>query len=313
MPIEIYLSLLILLFFLVDVYSYFRLLSDKNTGSHLSYWTLVLALTALPFVLKGQGTLIVWFVGFIPCGIKVKMLSDARARTTQLVAQKSFAEFLKYSALPPETELTRDPKESFKNRKMGVERIRAGAVRLGLALALFSVYKLLFDSPKMVLVSHCYNVFFTAFLAVGLGTFVEGCIMRGTGYRVPKLFDSPLRSSSLQDFWSRRWNLLFQRTAYRDIFLPLKRKGFSSIFCVFAVFLFSGLLHEYLIILLDSRFSGFQLLFFLLQAVGFVVSNRVKTGLLNTTIRARTFALIWLFGTSYFFFIDFVKIFPQIY
>ncbi|CAN6268279.1 unnamed protein product [Urochloa humidicola] len=58
-------------------------------------------------------------------------------------------------------------------------------------------------------------------------------------------FDRPYLSSSLRDFWGRRWNLAVSDLLRRCVFLPVRaRLGGSAAAGVLASFVVSGLMHE---------------------------------------------------------------------
>jgi alginate O-acetyltransferase complex protein AlgI len=68
-------------------------------------------------------------------------------------------------------------------------------------------------------------------------------LWRRQGVAVRPLFDEPLRSRSLEEFWSRRWNLAFSEMLQVAVRRPLlARLGARA--ATFASFLVSGLLHE---------------------------------------------------------------------
>jgi len=82
------------------------------------------------------------------------------------------------------------------------------------------------------------------FLLVHLGfSEILFSLVRTSGWPVEPLFQSPLRSSSLREFWGQRWNLAFVDMNKR-LFLPLFPKNGNKSFTVFGIFIFSGLLHE---------------------------------------------------------------------
>ena len=68
-------------------------------------------------------------------------------------------------------------------------------------------------------------------------------LTQAIGWKVKPLFESPLRSSSLSNFWSQRWNRPFVELN-KIFFLPwlVQRLGMRS--AIFVIFLISGLLHE---------------------------------------------------------------------
>jgi hypothetical protein len=67
-----------------------------------------------------------------------------------------------------------------------------------------------------------------------------------SGLKTAKMMDSPvLKSDSIADFWSRRWNYLVHCALKRGVYKQI-RKYRSATFASLAVFLASGLIHEYL-------------------------------------------------------------------
>ena len=106
------------------------------------------------------------------------------------------------------------------------------------------------------------------FLALFTGTFAT--ILALAGFDPMQTFDSPLlHSTSISDFWSRRWNLLIHGLFRRSVFRPLLRRGFPPWAAGGLAFAISGAFHEYAFALHqpDQWASlGRCLLFFLVQA-----------------------------------------------
>jgi alginate O-acetyltransferase complex protein AlgI len=88
-------------------------------------------------------------------------------------------------------------------------------------------------------------------------------VFRALGYGVEKLWDNPIASTSLMEFWGRRWNRIFSGMLRETLFLPLSRRVGAGL-ALFAVFFYSGLLHENLSFAAMSGF-GLPLLYFLIQ------------------------------------------------
>ena len=87
------------------------------------------------------------------------------------------------------------------------------------------------------------------------------------------LFRTPLRSTSLAEFWGRRWNLAFSEMTTLVVFRPL-RGPLGTGPATFAAFAFSGLLHELAISLPVRDGFGLPLLYFAVQAVGMQCEQR---------------------------------------
>jgi hypothetical protein len=101
---------------------------------------------------------------------------------------------------------------------------------------------------------------------------IVSLLWQSVGVRAEPIMSTPLRSTSLGEFWGKRWNLGFRQLSHELIFRPLHRRlgANSAGFLVFAV---SGLIHD-LVISLPAR-GGFGLptLYFLLQGAGMTVEH----------------------------------------
>jgi alginate O-acetyltransferase complex protein AlgI len=106
------------------------------------------------------------------------------------------------------------------------------------------------------------------------------------GRPVRPLFDRPFASRSLNDFWSRRWNLAFVEMD-RRLFLPGLVRVLGLRRSVFAVFLISGLLHEMAISYPAGRGWGGPMLYFVLQGVGLAAERRWR-------VRSRLWTFAWV-------------------
>lgn len=94
---------------------------------------------------------------------------------------------------------------------------------------------------------------------------------RRCGIAVDKLWVCPLAATSLNDFWGRRWNRIFAGMLREVLFLPLARRVGVG-WAVFAVFLYSGLLHENTSVAACSGYGG-PTVYFLLQLAGVRLEN----------------------------------------
>ena len=75
-----------------------------------------------------------------------------------------------------------------------------------------------------------------------------------TGYSVIEMNDSPLtRSTSVSEFWGRRWDLIVASGLRRGIYDPLRKVGHSRAIAALLTFIVSGLLHEYMLLMMASR------------------------------------------------------------
>ena len=94
------------------------------------------------------------------------------------------------------------------------------------------------------------------------------------GINAKPIMLAPLRSTSLAEFWGKRWNLGFRQFAHDLIFRPLQKKvgpGPASL----AVFAASGLIHEAVISLPARGGYGLPTAYFLLQGFGMAMERSV--------------------------------------
>jgi alginate O-acetyltransferase complex protein AlgI len=98
-------------------------------------------------------------------------------------------------------------------------------------------------------------------------------LLRWAGYPVPAMFNDPLESQSIGDFWSNRWNLPFVNMNRLFITRPFAdRIGFA--WAAFLAFLVSGVLHELAISYAAGGGWGLPILYFLIQSALYETERR---------------------------------------
>jgi hypothetical protein len=128
-----------------------------------------------------------------------------------------------------------------------------------------------------------------------------------TGINAAPIMRRPLESSSLADFWGKRWNLGFRQLSHEFIFQPMREiAGVPA--AMLCVFLFSGLVHELVISVPARAGYGLPTAYFLLQGAG-VALERSSAGRwlgLRGGFRGWTFAAVvtaspafWLFHPQF--------------
>jgi hypothetical protein len=105
-------------------------------------------------------------------------------------------------------------------------------------------------------------------LLLHFGAFkISALFWQRLGVDARPIMDAPLGSTSLSEFWGRRWNLGFHQVAYDMIFAPLyKRLGVGA--ASFLVFVMSGLVHDLVISLPARGGYGLPTTYFVVQGVG---------------------------------------------
>lgn len=92
------------------------------------------------------------------------------------------------------------------------------------------------------------------------------------GVKATPLMLSPLRATSLAEFWGRRWNTGFKELSWQWLFRPLQHRT-GAITATLLVFGASGLVHELVISLPARGGYGLPTFYFLLQGVGLIAER----------------------------------------
>jgi membrane bound O-acyltransferase family protein len=87
------------------------------------------------------------------------------------------------------------------------------------------------------------------------------------GIAVGKLWVNPAAATGLGDFWGRRWNRVYSGMLREIAFAPLLYRVGPK-WAMFAVFLYSGLIHEIASVAAGSGYGG-PFVYFMVQALGF--------------------------------------------
>src|SRR5216684_192955 len=110
-------------------------------------------------------------------------------------------------------------------------------------------------------------------LILHFGTFqIVALLWQSLGVKAEPIMSAPLRSTSLGEFWGKRWNLGFRQLAHELIFRPLYRR-LGAETAGFLVFVVSGLIHDFVISLPARGGYGLPTLYFLLQGAGVTVER----------------------------------------
>ncbi|MEO2013026.1 MAG: MBOAT family protein [Fuerstiella sp.] len=106
---------------------------------------------------------------------------------------------------------------------------------------------------------------------------------RHQGRDIRPIMNCPICATSVNEFWSRRWNLAFRDYASPFVFLPLARRT-SPLVAVVAGYSFSGIIHEIAISAPAGAGFGLPTLYFMLQGTGIILERAaVKSGFALTS------------------------------
>jgi predicted DCC family thiol-disulfide oxidoreductase YuxK len=124
-----------------------------------------------------------------------------------------------------------------------------------------------------------------------------------SGVAATPVMQSPISSTSLAEFWSKRWNTAFNVLVHDLAFRPLARK-FGVTCATLGVFLISGILHDLVISLPARAGFGIPTAYFLFQGVAVLVERSTvgrRLGL-GKGFRGWLFTLICAGGPAFWLF-----------
>ncbi|MFL5728478.1 MAG: MBOAT family protein [Cytophagaceae bacterium] len=160
----------------------------------------------------------------------------------------------------------------------GKELIAAGLLKLSAGL-------LLIACAKWISVSYSfYGIKFliTALLLSGISLVLHFGILnisagfwRLQGVDARTLFKAPLLSTSLSEFWDKRWNIAFSEMTALAVYRPLKNKT-GVVIAMLMAFLFSGLLHEMAISIPVKAGFGLPLLYFFIHGMVMLLERQME-------------------------------------
>ena len=98
------------------------------------------------------------------------------------------------------------------------------------------------------------------------------CLWRGFGIEARPLMNRPLSSTSLSEFWGRRWNTAFRDLTHRFLFRPCA-SWFGPRWGIVAGFLFSGAVHDLVISVPARGGYGRPTAFFVIQGAALAIER----------------------------------------
>ncbi|MFO0936855.1 MAG: MBOAT family protein [Gemmataceae bacterium] len=118
---------------------------------------------------------------------------------------------------------------------------------------------------------------------------ILSCVWRTAGCDARPIMNWPILSTSLTDFWGKRWNLAFRDLTYRYLFHPCV-KWFGAVGRMSFGFFASGLIHELVITIPAGGCYGLPTLYFLIQLFGVFLERSTWA----QPVRGRVFTALFL-------------------
>jgi hypothetical protein len=147
-----------------------------------------------------------------------------------------------------------------------LKRFAAGAIGIASGLTLAALGQHLGIPEQGALVDSTWKTLEIYLLAGGSNHLLVGSFALA-GFQLRDGFRYPILAHSILDFWNR-YNVWIHRWLKRHIFEPIGRRRRKPVLGILAVFVVSGLLHDYLFVLVDREALGWQLAFFSLHGIG---------------------------------------------
>jgi hypothetical protein len=150
----------------------------------------------------------------------------------------------------------------------------AGVIRVALGLsAIFASWYAWQMTSSLVLLTILLLPGLSLTVHFGLFNILAGAWQR-LGIPCQALFIAPLISTSLNEFWSKRWNLAYSEMVRLGVYLPLS-KGLGNRTGLLASFVFSGLLHEVAISFSVNAGYGLPMLYFVIHGALTTVEKKL--------------------------------------
>lgn len=258
-------------------------------GRGLSWTAAVALLVAAERLTVDSSALVRMFtvIGALFVGMKAVVIVEWKAQTSRALAWRRYAAFaLAWPGMRP---------GDFARPRDSVRPLSAWpgwrAVALGSVLVAAARYTWP-RSPELAFALALPG--FSLILHFGLFRLVA-VFWRGHGYDVAPPFDAPLLSTSLGEFWSRRWNRAFSEMTALAVYRPVARR-FGTAAALAAAFVLSGVLHELAISVPARGGFGGPMAYFLLHGglVGVERSLQARGRFPWTSGWGRLWTVLWL-------------------
>ena len=257
----------------VPLWGYF-IFNNPATRPGVAGWAIVVVFNACIyfFVQAPPPLLMLLYIANTFLGFKIVMANNRLGRPDKLsFIQWCLFNYAWFGMNPaPFTALPAKPlPDHISYYKIGLSRMVAGLLLINTG---YFITPLLETTAFNFIVHLLYLVGLSLILHFGILKIAAG-FLRGKGIHVTSLFKDPIQSKSLEEFWSKRWNIAFVELTTIAVLRPVKKRYGAGI-AFWISFLFSGLLHELAISLPVKSGFGKPLLYFIIQAVLIMVVEK---------------------------------------
>ncbi|MCL7043018.1 hypothetical protein MKW94_022116 [Papaver nudicaule] len=190
----------------------------------------------------------------------------------------SFQHFISIACFPINFKSTRNPRSSSPPSSSYLVYALKGLVLV--LLVYFSEYRQ-YVHPSLVHFMYCIFIYFKLELVLIITAELVEFFL---GLELEPQFNQPFLSTSLQDFWGKRWNLMVTGILRPTIYQPVQLicvRGFGKrcarLIALLATFVVSGLMHELIVYYVARVWPTWEMTgFFVLHGVSLAVEVELK-------------------------------------
>ncbi|OMO79230.1 putative acyltransferase [Corchorus capsularis] len=255
----------------------------------LSVFPVVIILLLIPFSIYSFHIGVTAWVLLWVCGFKLLLFAfDQGPLSSSSSSSSSLFDFLCQAAFPFKIK-ENPPKSKSTLSKLVPSSILEASYKSALLALLFYSYNYKQYFPQHVLlILYFFHTYFVIQLLFNIGAIPAQVL--GGAVEIEPQFEAPLLSTSLQNFWGRRWNRrssdMFRATIYdpvKSLFKPIIGPRWSSLPAVFVTFVVSGFIHEVLYYHITRQFPTWEVTwFFVLQGILVDIEIFLKKKLVET-------------------------------
>ena len=265
-----------------------------------------------------------FFIGWL-ASFKLLLFAFGKGPLCSAAASSSLRRFLLVGSLPIDI-YDHDP-ASTRPDTNSVLPLSLSSKLFFLSLSIAAIYCKNYFHPNGTLIVFCFVIYLLLEIVLGGAAAVAKATL---GVELLPCFDEPYLSSSLQDFWGRRWNLMVSRILRLSVYDPCRnfaaaivgRKP-AAIMATTATFAVSGLMHELIYFYLGRLAPTWEVTsFFLVHGFFLAVEMAVKNAVgerfrpprfvtVPLTIGFVMVTSFWLFFPQFFRFKPDVRMFEE--
>ncbi|CDP19938.1 unnamed protein product [Coffea canephora] len=191
--------------------------------------------------------------------------------------------FIASAALPIRAKRADDSNPSSSKKKVPFLNLGTEILALSVLLALAAKYRET-AHPLVLQADYCCVIFLLVDVLVAFSSSVVRAMV---GLELEPPSNAPYASTSLQDFWGKRWNLTVTNTLRLSVYKPVRSVSagvvgnrWAALPAFFATFLVSGLMHELIYYYVSRAKPSWEVTwFFILHGICVMIELVIKRGL----------------------------------